>query len=213
MEERGGLVSRRSNPDGSTTPYELNITYFDAVGVPGDPDASVRRFLCAQTVAMSLQGIPGIYFNSLLGAANNQSGVDQTGRARAINRQKWALPELESMLGAESSHQAAQVLPEYLRRLRIRRQQPAFHPSGGQRVLSLPAGLFGVCRQAPDESQTLWMVSNLTGAPVRLGFGRLTRQPRSLNWKELIGGWRQAGEQVPSHFELAPYQVAWLVGQ
>jgi sucrose phosphorylase len=212
MEERGGLVSRRSNPDGSTTPYELNITYFDAVGVPGDREASVQRFLCAQTIAMSLQGIPGIYFNSLLAAGNNLHGVDQTGRARTINRQKWALPELESMLGADSSHQAAQVLPEYLRRLRIRRQHPAFDPNARQRVLSLPAGLFGVCRSAPDDSQTLWMVANLTGGPARFGFGRLIRQPRNLRWRELIGGWRQTGEQLPSHFELAPYQVAWLLG-
>ncbi|MGB5736517.1 MAG: sugar phosphorylase, partial [Thiohalocapsa sp.] len=87
VEQRGGLVSRRSNPDGSTTPYELNITYFDAVGVPGDLAASVARFLCAQTIAMSLQGVPGIYFNSLLGASNNLAGVEQTGRARTINRQ------------------------------------------------------------------------------------------------------------------------------
>lgn len=213
MEERGGLISRRSNPDGTATPYELNITYFDAVGVPGDQDASIRRFLCAQTIAMSLQGVPGIYFNSLLGASNNLLGAEQSGRARSINRQKWALLELEVMLGEGSHHQAQRLLPEYLRRLRIRRAQPAFHPDGPQRVLELPAGLFGVCRVAPDNSQTLWMIANLTGAPVQLGFGRLVRRPRELQWTELIGGWHQSGEQLPSRFELDPYQVAWLVGR
>ncbi|MEA3640623.1 MAG: sugar phosphorylase [Lamprobacter sp.] len=213
MEERGGLVSRRSNPDGSATPYELNITYFEAVGIPGDQEVSIRRFLCAQTIAMSLQGIPGIYFNSLLGASNNLRGAEQSGRARTINRQKWALPELEVMLGEDSSHQARQLLPEYLRRLRIRRAQPAFHPDGPQQVLELSAGLFGVRRLAPDNSQSLWMIANLTGAPVQLGFGRLVRRPRELNWTELIGGWHHNGEQLPSRFELEPYQVAWLVGR
>jgi hypothetical protein len=48
MEQRGGLVSRRSNPDGSATPYELNITYFDAVGVPGDLEASIAVSLCSR---------------------------------------------------------------------------------------------------------------------------------------------------------------------
>jgi hypothetical protein len=36
----------------------------------------MRRFLCSQTIAMSLQGIPGIYFNSLLGAGNDLVGVE-----------------------------------------------------------------------------------------------------------------------------------------
>ncbi|MFP4077033.1 MAG: sugar phosphorylase, partial [Halochromatium sp.] len=213
MEERGGLVSRRSNPDGSATPYELNITYFDAVGVPGDQAASIGRFLCAQTIAMSLQGIPGIYFNSLIGASNNLRGVEQSGRARTINRQKWALPELEAMLDTSSTHQARRLLPEYLRRLRIRQAQPAFHPDGAQQVLELPAGLFGVRRLAPDGRQILWMLANLTGVPIQLGFGRLARRSRERRWVELIGGWRQSGDQPPSRFELEPYQVAWLVDQ
>lgn len=213
MEERGGLSSRRSNPDGSATPYELNITYFEAVGLPGDQEASIRRFLCVQTIAMSLQGVPGIYFNSLLGASNNLRGAEQSGRARTINRQKWALPELEMMLGENSTHQARRLLPEYLRRLRIRAGQAPFHPDGPQRVLELPAGLFGVRRDAPDNSQSLWMIANLTGAPVQLGFGSLVRRPRELRWSELIGGWHQSGEQLPSRFELEPYQVAWLAAQ
>jgi hypothetical protein len=78
-------------------------------------------------------------------------------------------------------------------------------------VLELPAGLFGVRRTAPDQSQTLWMVANLTGAPVQVGFERLVRRPRELRWRDLIGGWRQDGEHLPSRFEVAPYQVAWLV--
>jgi hypothetical protein len=57
------------------------------------------------------------------------------------------------------------------------------------------------------------MIANLTGAPVQLGFGRLLRRPREARWSELIGGWHQAGEQLPSRFELEPYQVAWLVAR
>jgi sucrose phosphorylase len=211
MEERGGLVSRRSHPNGAATAYELNITYFDAVGVPGDQRVSIQRFLCSQTIAMSLQGIPGIYFNSLLGASNDRRGAELSGRARSVNRQKWALPEIEAMLAEPSSHQARQLLPEYLRRLRIRRAQPAFHPDATQQVLDLPAGLFGVCRVAPDARQRLWMVANLTGAPIQLGFGRLARRAREWRWAELIGGWRQGGTPLPRRLELAPYQVAWLL--
>ena len=153
VEQRGGLVSRRSNPDGSTTPYELNITYFDAVGVPGDLDASIARCLCAHTIALSLQGVPGIYFNSLLDACNNLAGVEQTGRARTINRKKWTECELAAVLDPTAGHQASRLLPEYLRRLNLRRRRAAFHPDAPQRVLDLPAKL----TLAPY--QVVWLVT------------------------------------------------------
>jgi sucrose phosphorylase len=211
MEQRGGLVSRRSNPDGSATPYELNITYYDAVGVPGDRDASVRRFLCSQTIAMSLQGIPGIYFNSLLGADNDLGGVGQTGRARTINRHKWTLAELDAMLAEDSGHQAARVLPEYLRRLHLRRAEPAFHPEAAQQVLKLPKGLFGVRRDALEGGRRVWMVANLSNRKTSFAMSRLERNWRRGRWSELISGWDLSRAGPASRVELAPHQVAWLV--
>jgi glycosidase len=210
VEQRGGLISRRSNPDGSATPYELNITYFDAVGVPGDLDASIARFLCSQTIALSLQGVPGIYFNSLLGASNDLVGVEQTGRARTINRQKWTESRLAGMLSTESTHQASRVLPEYLRRLHLRRARPAFHPDAPQRVLDLPAGLFGVRRDALDGGERLWMIANLTDAPLSVAMGRIDRGWKRHCWTELIGGWSGVAEELSAKLLLAPYQVVWL---
>lgn len=211
VEQRGGLVSRRSNADGSTTPYELNITYFDAVGVPGDLDASIARFLCTQTIAMGLQGVPGIYFNSLLGASNNLTGVERTGRARTINRQKWTDAELAALLDPAGGHQASRVLPEYLRRLNLRRVRAAFHPDAAQRVLDLPAGLFGVRRDARDGAERLWMVANLTGSPLTLAMGRIDKHWKRHRWAELIAGWSAAAENLPAKLTLVPYQVVWLV--
>ncbi|MGB5835121.1 MAG: sugar phosphorylase [Thiohalocapsa sp.] len=211
VEQQGGLVSRRSNPDGSTTPYELNITYFDAVSVPGDLDRSIDRFLCAQTVAMSLQGIPGIYFNSLLGASNNLSGVEQTGRARTINREKWTESKLAAMLSDDSAHQARRVLPEYLRRLNLRRAQPAFHPDASQQVLDLPAGLFGVRRDAIDGSERLWMIANLTDRPLSVAMGRIDRNWKKYRWGELIEDWSRLAGELPTKLDLAAYRVVWLL--
>jgi len=36
MRQKGGQVSRREHQDGSQTPYELNITYFDTPSAPPD---------------------------------------------------------------------------------------------------------------------------------------------------------------------------------
>jgi sucrose phosphorylase len=210
MEQRGGLVSRRSNADGSTTPYELNITYYDAVGVPDDRDASMARFLCSQTIAIGLQGIPGLYFNSLFGADNDLAGVERTGRARSINRRKWTLAELTQMLDPARGHQAHQIFPELLRRLDIRRGQAVFHPDGPQRALDMPHGLFGVRRSAPDDSQHVYAVANLTPNPLTLAMSRVDRRWRQRRWRELIGGWRGDAETMTGRLELAPYQAIWL---
>ena len=44
---RGGLVSLKANPDGSQSPYELNISYFDALNDP--PPASRRTRRCGDS--------------------------------------------------------------------------------------------------------------------------------------------------------------------
>lgn len=212
MEQKGGRVSRRTNPDGSETPYELNITYFDALSFPGrkDSDLCVARFLCSQTLMLSLQGVPGVYFNSLFGAPNWLAGLQETGRARSINRRKWGEGELEGLL-MDRTNPASRIFPEYVRRLEIRRWHPAFHPDGPQQVLRLPVGLFGVKRTAPDGSEELWVVANLTIEPVTLKSGRIDPSFKERQWRELIQGWTVSGEGL-AQLQLSPYEVLWLVG-
>ncbi len=210
MEQKGGQVSRRENPDGSQTPYELNITYFDALSSPGrkDSDEGIARFLCSQAIMLSLQGIPGIYFNSLIGAPNWLAGEQETGRARTINRQKWGFAELEDLL-QDATHPASRVFPGYIRLLTIRRGRSAFHPSGPQQALKLPRGLFGIKRTAPDGSEELWVLANLTGEPIAVQPESFDRHFRKRRWNELIQGWSCTGKEL-GQLELVPYQVMWL---
>ncbi len=96
--EHGGLISQKTNSDGSKSPYELNINYFDALTNPGDHDAlaiQVDRFLAAQAIMLALVGVPGIYFHSLFGSRGWPEGVQLTGRYRTVNRQKYDLASLE----------------------------------------------------------------------------------------------------------------------
>ncbi|MGE4549843.1 MAG: alpha-amylase family glycosyl hydrolase, partial [Opitutales bacterium] len=58
VEGRGGHVSMRSGDDGAEIPYELNVTYFDALSEPGDDALTEARFRCSQAVALAMQGIP-----------------------------------------------------------------------------------------------------------------------------------------------------------
>ncbi len=57
----GGQVSYKQNPDGSQSPYELNINYFDALSDPQGaepPDLQIRRFLASQAILLRRSG-PG----------------------------------------------------------------------------------------------------------------------------------------------------------
>jgi sucrose phosphorylase len=90
--DHGGLVSYRNNPDGTQSPYELNITYFDAITDPAvtatQPETAVNRFICSQAIMLAMVGVPGIYLHSLFGSRNYAAGVAETGRNRTINREK-----------------------------------------------------------------------------------------------------------------------------
>lgn len=161
---RGGRVSTRRGPGGSDLPYELNITYFDALADPASPDLprQVRRFLASQALMVALRGIPGVYFSSLFGAENDAQGVQQSGLARRINRHKFARGELAQTL-AQPDHRHAQVLAGYRQLLATRRRQPAFHPDGPQQVCAaVPPWLVAVLRTSPDGRQRILVLVNVS---------------------------------------------------
>ena len=126
---RGGMVSTRSNPDGSESPYELNLTYFDAINDPGDAEldeeTQVKRFLCSQAIAMAMMGMPAVYIHCLLGSRNDVAGRDSSGIARRINREKLDPAVLELELADDGSLRA-RVLAGMLELLEKRRERLAF---------------------------------------------------------------------------------------
>ncbi|MFO1491267.1 MAG: sugar phosphorylase [Kiritimatiellia bacterium] len=162
---RGGQVSMKSNPDGSESPYELNTTWFDALGLPGDsPALHLARFLCSQIIALSLQGIPAVYLHSLTATPNDQEGFARTGRARTLNRKRWNTAELEELI-ADDTTPCATALRELTRVLRLRASCPAFHPDQPQQVLTLDPRLFVVQRGGPDG---VLLIANVSSSPVPL---------------------------------------------
>ncbi len=146
-----GMVSYQIK-NGEKHPYELNITYFDAINDPSKPDdpLAVRRFIASQAVMFSLRGVPGIYIHSLLGSRNYYKGVEETGIKRMINREKLMLKDLEAALRDKSSLRY-QVLEQFLRLLDARKEIRSFHPRGGKKVLNLDKRLIAVERQYKKE--------------------------------------------------------------
>ena len=195
----------KRNSDNSESPYELNITWFDAMRGASDesPDMHFRRFLCSQAVPLALQGIPAVYFLALTATPNDLEGVAQTGRARSINRHKWTKRDLLARLGDPGSDQARAVA-EIRRLLDLRARHAAFHPDGAQRVLHLADGVFAVERTAPDASEVIVALHNLTSHAVELAGSALGSE----GLRELIED--RKVKTGTGGVRLKPYQVMWL---
>ncbi len=201
----GGYVSYKTNADGSKSPYELNISYFDALSDPRSAEPlglQVRRFMVSQAIMLALQGVPAIYVHSLFGSRNYPEGVEATGRYRSINREKFRRADLEAAL-ADPGDVRARVYTAYRRLLAVRREHPAFHPVGAQHVLDFGPAVFALTRSAPDGSERLLCLHNVTGQAQELA---LPSDVTSLPLRDIIRGRIYGQESVT----LAPYQILWL---
>ncbi|MEM7521447.1 MAG: sugar phosphorylase [Pseudomonadota bacterium] len=203
----GGLVSMRALPGGREAPYELNTTYFEALGetCEGPDDHHMARFLCSQTIVMSLEGIPAFYIHSMLGTPNDHQGVERRGMNRAINRHRWDYNDLRARLAEPGSIQA-QVMDGLRRRLKIRRRQAAFHPNATQFTLPLADDrIFGLWRQSIDRRQSIFALHNVSAAQVNLSvdvLNLIADEP----WVDLLTGEDIAGADII----LEPYQCRWI---
>ena len=151
--------------------YEMNINYLDALGEPDQVNEAIttkaQRFLCSQAIMLALSGVPGIYFHSLFGSQNWLEGVGKTGRNRSINREKLAVQKLEKELSDIKSLRH-QVFMGYRRMLEVRKNNPSFHPSGGQEVLDLHKGIFALIRTSQNGSQKTVCLHNVTAGSIKL---------------------------------------------
>jgi sucrose phosphorylase len=197
----GGLISCKRNANGTQSPYEMNINYFDALSNPNgnEPlDLQVDRFMAAQAVMLSLVGVPGIYFHSLFGSRGWPEGMRQTGRNRTINRQKLQFDALRDELAEENSPRS-RVFRRYCQLLKTRSGAPAFHPYGAQRILDLHPSVFAVERTSPDGTSRLLCLHNVSQQKIAIEMDRaartdiLTGQPLQI-----------------SNIRLQPYQVLWV---
>ena len=208
----GGLVSYRSNPDGSQSPYELNINYFDALSDPkgGEPlQKQVERFIAAHAIMFSLVGVPGIYFHSIFGSRGWLEGVAITGRNRTINRQKLDLMELKAGLPDPGSIRSM-VYKDLAGLLKARAGHVAFHPHGQQRILDLGARIFCVLRTSPDGRSRVVCLQNVSDQviQVELPLEGLAFDPTSLPIDIITG--KRVELNSAGRLSLQPYQVLWM---
>lgn len=210
MHRFGGFVSMKANAEGEDSPYEINISLFDALqGTRRGPDQwQINRFICSQAIMLGLKGIPGIYIHSLLATPNDLHGVEVSGRTRSINRKRWHYDELLEHL--ENPHTPNHEVLSWLKQLiKIRTDERCFHPDNAQQIIHINHSLFAFLRTDHDSNRRLFAIYNVTALPQPIslpGRPELTDKPI---WYDLVSQCELA--DILPCTTLQPYQFIWLV--
>ncbi len=192
----GGKVSYKFNKNGSKTPYELNINYQDAIYIQGDSDETrILKFLAAQSILLSVKGVPGIYFHSLLGSRNDYEGVKNTNINRRINREKLQYNALVSELETASDREL--IFSRYLKMIEQRTSQSAFSPSAEQIVMDIDERIFAYIRKNIQTKESILVMTNVSSDDVLVNIKYHTT--------DIITGSSHYGDII-----VEPYQYLWL---
>jgi len=194
-----GQVSYKRNPDGSDSPYELNITYVDAILGSKHSD-NAAGFLAAQAIQYALPGVPATYIHSLLGSRNWTAGVNQTGRARTINREQLQVDPVMTELNDPASFRSRIFYP-YLDLIKVRRSQKAFHPNADFEILEIDPQVFAIKRYCED--QTICALTNISSTETAVSLAGIEGSDRMTDLFT-------AAKIDSKSLTLKPYQYAWL---
>ena len=203
VHELGGAIGTRRQPDGSDSPYEMNVSYLSAL-TPRDGDSAMhaKRFLTTQAIMLALQGMPAIYFHSLVGTENDLEGMQSSGIPRRINRRKFALEEINARLADEDSL-SRKVFDGLQSLLGVRIQQSAFHPDAEQVYWETEDDqVLGFTRKNQSTGQSILILANFGEASSVIN---LPSSHASAN--DLLD---RATETQDGKLTLEPAQVVWL---
>ncbi len=210
--DHGAMVSYKTAEDGTEVPYEINTTWFSAINRENcDEDTAfqVKRFVASRAVALVIQGVPGIYFHSMIGTPNDIESVLKDGSKRAINRTiidgRAVQEELKNPLSKVS-----RISRELGRLMTIRTCQKPFHPNGGQEILNLSSDVFAVYRTSPEKDRHILTLTNVTNKVSKIEIPILDLHSTETHWYDLISKMEWMTDDHKLHLTLLPYDVIWL---
>ena len=211
VENNGGLVSYRSEEDGSKSPYELNCSYIDALTNPlEDQLIRIKRMLVTQATVLAMPGVPGIYFHSMVGSQNYKDGVKHSGINRTINREKYNINWLEKELSTLGSL-AKTIFDSYKRMISIRINEEAFNPFGEFNFLSLDDRVFTIDKFNIKKTTRILALNNYSNEKVTITLPKEIKLPLC----DILSSsfCDKSTEKNELTITLEPYQIMWLKGK
>ncbi|MFT4424039.1 sugar phosphorylase [Enterobacter hormaechei] len=198
LQQEGALVNWKNNPDGTRSPYEINVTYLDALSLrDSSDDERIARFILAHAVLLSFPGVPAVYIQSILGSRNDYEGVERLGYNRAINRKKYTAGQVDLELNNKKSIRY-QIYSRLSELIAIRRGERAFHPDSQAIFDAIGEHILKIVRVAENGEQitALFNFSN----KMQTVYGQ------TLFGTELLSGQDISGTELT----LNPWQVMWI---
>ena len=184
---KGGKVGYKNNPDGSQSPYELNINYYSLLREPDeDLELSVKKFILSQAIMLTMPGVPGIYFHSLFGSENWFEGIPKNSERRTINRERVSTDTLRNELNTPGSRRQL-IYQQYHKLLKIRKKHEAFHPKSGFKILKIRHEIFAIIR-GTEQIKIILALFNVSSQTINLSLNNplIPKQLNSIRDDEII---------------------------
>lgn len=210
--KHGGYISYKTAEDGTEVPYEINITWYSALNLKGtgeDISFQVKRFVASRSIALVIQGVPGIYLHSLFGTHNDHEAVENTHRKRAINRAVFDADSIMESMNYPHSKKS-RINRALGRFIEIRTKKRAFHPNGDQKILMISPCVFTVLRTSPEMDQHILTMTNVTNKECHLEISLPEIDSSESKWYDLIVEKAFLAENKKLRIKLEPYDVIWL---
>jgi glycosidase len=213
--EHGGLISYRTNEEGERSPYEVNITWWNAINREDrereeGSDLQVSRFIASRVIALSLRGVPGIYIIGMAGGKNDFEAVEASGEARSINRRVIDAAKVQQRVEDPDTH-TSRVFGRMNHLIGVRAQNPAFHPNGEQRVLMGNQAVFGLFRRSPDGLRMVVVLVNVSDQDQDYEIREAALGvPWPDFWVDSLSERSTVCDADSARLTLAPYEVLWL---
>lgn len=198
LQQEGALVNWKNNPDGTRSPYEINVTYLDALSLrDSSDDERIARFILAHAVLLSFPGVPAVYIQSILGSRNDYEGLERLGYNRAINRKKYTAGQVDLKLNNKKSIRY-QIYSRLSELIAIRRGERAFHPDSQAIFDAIGEHILKIVRVA-ENGERMTALFNFSNK-MQTVYGQ------TLFGTELLSGQDISGTELT----LNPWQVMWI---
>ncbi len=174
--------------------------------------AQGKKFIASRAIALTLQGVPGIYLHSFFGTKNDVDAVSCPVSKREINRKALDYNTLTKAID-DPDTLTSKIIHKLNAIITIRTKQSAFHPNGAQKILKVKPEIFAVLRTSPNEDQHILSLINITDDEIQITIPMKTIQIFKQEWYDLISQDKHSFKDESVSLTLKPYDVVWLEPQ
>lgn len=213
--EHGGFISYKTNKNGTSSPYELNITWYSAINrndLGESTEIQIKRFLSSRSIALIIQGVPGIYIHSFFGSINDADAVLEERSRRSINRK--IVDEIYMTQLIENPETTTySIINSYRDMLIIRNNEKSFHPNAPQKSILTNNKIFSIMRSSMDGEDNIICLTNISNSKTNIIIDTSKLNIYSSYWKDLLSDIQIQSSNNILKIKLAPYDIIWLKSQ